>query len=249
MTNGSLTKNWRTSVSWHTELKAQLAETTFRLQALRLRLLLTDKYNFNPSQPRVPRGHRFGGRWTRPGGTWSTAIDGAEIILASHEPDRPHIPQRRPERARDRNRVARRIARYIGRYIDNLSQAQIVAILLNAGWLANEAGSTIYSYLDKPRTLGELKERAKAPLPGYDVHHIVEQTPAYKDGFSREQINGDDNRVLIPRYKHWEITGWYGTSNEEYGGLSPREFLRKAPWGERVKIGLHALEKHGVLKP
>ena len=186
MTSGSPTRKRQVPASRYTELKTLFTEATFRMQALRLQLLLESKYNFNPGQPRIPRGHRLGGRWTRPGGISGEPADGGRVTLASHQPDKPEIPKRRPERARERNRIARRIAHYIGKYIDNLSHAQIVAILLNASWLANEAGSTIYSYLDDPRALDELKQRARNPLPGYDVHHIVEQTPARKDGFSHE---------------------------------------------------------------
>jgi hypothetical protein len=32
--------------------------------------------------------------------------------------------------------------------------------------------------------------------------------------------------VRIPTLKHWQITGWYMTPSEDYGGLSPRSYLR-----------------------
>jgi len=52
------------------------------------------------------------------------------------------------------------------------------------------------------------------PKRGYDVHHIVEQTAAERDGFSRREIDAPGNLVSIPRMKHWEINGWYARPNE-----------------------------------
>jgi hypothetical protein len=62
-------------------------------------------------------------------------------------------------------------------------------------------------------------------------------------------INGPENLVRIPRFKHWEITGWYMKKNLDYDGLSPRDYLRGKAWDERTKVGLRALIEHGVLKP
>jgi hypothetical protein len=66
---------------------------------------------------------------------------------------------------------------------------------------------------------------------------------------SCELINGPDNLVRIPTLKHWEITGWYMTKNENFGGLSPREYLRDKDWAERRRVGLFALIDKGVLEP
>jgi hypothetical protein len=107
----------------------------------------------------------------------------------------------------------------------------------------------IQSYLDPPKTLGDLQDAVSDPKRGYDIHHIVEQTAAARAGFSNDLINGRDNLVRIPTLKHWEITGWYLTKNETFGGLSPREYLRDKDWAERTNIGHFALIKFGVLKP
>ena len=85
---------------------------------------------------------------------------------------------------------------------------------------------------------------------GYDVHHIVEQTAADREGHSGADIDGPDNLVSIPRLKHWEITGWFMRGkNDDYGGLSPREYLNGKSWEERRKVGLDALIRFKVLKP
>jgi hypothetical protein len=49
--------------------------------------------------------------------------------------------------------------------------------------------------------------------------------------------------------KHYQITGWYGTPNPEYGWLSPREYLSDKNWDERLKVGRDAMVLFGVLKP
>lgn len=107
----------------------------------------------------------------------------------------------------------------------------------------------IYSYLDPPTTLEKLQEAALNPQPGYDVHHIVEQTPAENDDFPRSLIDGPENLVLIPTLKHWQISGWYSRPNPDFGGLSPRDYLRGKDWAERVRVGEMALIFYGVVQP
>jgi hypothetical protein len=94
-----------------------------------------------------------------------------------------------------------------------------------------------------------LREAVDNPKPGYQIHHIVEQTPAAHDGFSEEQIESGDNLVLIPTMKHREITTWYQTPNPDYDWLSPRDYLRGKSWDERREVGIYALTKFKVLKP
>jgi hypothetical protein len=78
---------------------------------------------------------------------------------------------------------------------------------------------------------------------------MVEKTPARNEGFPQELIEGRENLVRIPTLKHWQINGWYSRRNDEYGDLSPRDYLRNKTWEEKVKVGKHALVEHGVLKP
>jgi hypothetical protein len=62
-------------------------------------------------------------------------------------------------------------------------------------------------------------------------------------------IDAPENLVRIPTFKHWEITTWYQTKNEDFGYLSPREYLRGRSWGERQRVGFKALVDVGALKP
>jgi hypothetical protein len=84
--------------------------------------------------------------------------------------------------------------------------------------------------------------------PGYDIHYIVEKTPAKQDGFESTEIEAPDNLVRIPRWKHWEINTWYQTPNDEYDGETPRDYLRGRSWAERRQVGFLALRRMGVLK-
>jgi hypothetical protein len=62
-------------------------------------------------------------------------------------------------------------------------------------------------YFDEPKPLAELIHLVSRPRKGYDIHHIVEQTPARKDGFPQDIIQNQMNKVRIPTFQHHEITG------------------------------------------
>lgn len=136
--------------------------------------------------------------------------------------------------------MAREIARWLIKHRGHIVEG--------VSWLL-EYEPSIEAYLDPPKTLEELQRAVATPKKGYDIHHIVERTSAEQDGFPRSVIDDPDNLVRIPRFKHWEINGWYGRPSESYGGLSPREYLRGKEWAERIRVGRNALIEHGVLKP
>jgi hypothetical protein len=119
--------------------------------------------------------------------------------------------------------------------------------------LGIELGSWAYPYIrayfNNPKTLQELHDDANHPETGYDIHHIVEQAPAKKDGNTRDEIDAPDNVVRIPTLKHWELNSWYETRNENYGGQTPRQYLKDKDWATRREVGLDGLRKVGVLKP
>jgi hypothetical protein len=152
----------------------------------------------------------------------------------------PIIPRQRPTTAQDRNEVAREIARWLVKHRGHIVEG--------VSWLL-EYEHSIEAYLDPPKTLEELQQALATPKKGYDLHHIVEQTSAEQDRLPDSMINGPGNLVRIPRFKHWEITGWYMTKNRAFQNLSPRDHLRGKDWEERTRVGLDALVQHGVLKP
>jgi hypothetical protein len=125
----------------------------------------------------------------------------------------------------------------------------ILDLLEVGSWVAEEYSDHLQSYIDPPKTLEELQSAVSSPTPGSQIHHIVEQGPAAAEGFPRATIDAPENLVRIPTFRHEEITGWYGTKSKEFGGMSPRQYLRGKGWTERTQVGLRALVDNGVLKP
>ena len=215
----------------------------WRRAALRVQLSLLilahlcRKAGFNPDQPRDELG-----RWT------DTGLSGKP---AKQEPF-PHIPSVRPSSAQLRNKIIKEVAKWAVRAaLRETTMGPVVGTILNAieiaSWL-QEGYSYIRSYLDAPKSLDDLQQAVSDPQKGYDIHHIVEQTAADRSGFPRSMIDAPENLVRVPALKHREITGWYMTKNADYGGVSPREYLRDKDWNERTRVGLDALTKYGVLK-
>lgn len=208
-----------------------------RLQAF------AEKGGFNPDQPRVPAGNPEGGRWA--GGDGSA--QGRQPGIGDNggpKLDPPDTPREPPKDKPSRLQAAKALAKQV------LRRAGPIGALLTAIEVAEHYSEipSITSYQDAPKTLSELQQNAGQRRPGYEDHHIVEQGAGGREGFSRSQIDGADNVVSVPKYKHHEITGWYNTKNSNFGGLTPREYLRGKSWDEQVRVGLFAMRKFGVLK-
>ena len=196
------------------------------------------KYGYNPAQPRVPAGDPAGGQWTSDGST-------GRVRLAGKIPtgDSPEIPKEKPNKSWERTSVLKQVARECAEF--GLTVAAYAELYV---WLVAYTAQ-IKSYTDPPKSLEELQKGVSTPEPGYDIHHIVEQTQAERDGFPRDVIDGPDNRVLIPRLKHQEINGWYQTPNADYDWETPRDYLSGRSWAVRRSVGLTAMRIFGVLKP
>ena len=196
------------------------------------------KAGFKPDQPRVPKGNPDGGKWTAEGGDSGDHKPGKEGAS-----DKPGNSDERPPTSRERTFILRDVARQIqqtGKTFEFFARA--------AKWI-QVYSADVAAYNDAPKSLEELQRGTSTPAPGYDIHHIVEQTQAEQDGFPREVIDGADNLVRVPRLKHQQIKGWYQTKNDEYGGLSPRDYLEGRSWAVRRSVGLDALRQFKVLKP
>jgi len=229
-----------TSVSNLTALRWDIAALAVMARALHLGLLAR-KAGFRPDQPRVPAGNPDGGQWTEdPSWTGAGGDERVPLVFVSDDGP-PRIPEKQPPTTRLRNRWSVAVAQ--GLFANRIVVDQVVQ------WVWDHARDRIVAYLEPPRTLEELRQAVAEPRAGFDIHHIAEQTPARQDGFPESQINGAENLVRIPTYRHWEITAWYARGNPTYGGLSPREFLRGEPWEVRQAVGLKALRDFGVLKP
>lgn len=285
-------------------MQADLAGLNFMFKLAKF--IRWQKANFNRNQPRVPIGHREGGRWTRGDygepsrsqqtdgsdrtseslgtGTDKTkpALSGSDSWPPSearrlrptfdvplgpvlrprqaetptvHGPlsvdDPPPIPSQRPVSLGERLRTARSVGQWLLRAA-TLTNAdpRIIAVrfaLHAAQWLVEEYWPYVEAYWEGPRTLLELQEAVRVPRRGTDIHHIVEQTQARREGFPELVINSADNLVKVSTFKHWLITAWYQKPQEELGGLSPREYLRDKNWDTKYRMGIHALKANGVL--
>lgn len=143
--------------------------------------------------------------------------------------------------------MRRRTAKELIRNLAELGRAVRRGSLV--GWLL-EFEPEIRAFQDPPKSFLELSERALGPSePGYQNHHIAEQDAARRAGFQEELIESTINIVRIPTWKHEQITAWYQTKSDRFGGLSPRQYLQDKDWDERMRLGLEALIMFKVLKP
>lgn len=164
--------------------------------------------------------------------------------------DPPEIPEIKPPTSSDRTAFARRAAEWIAAALGSgamIPAALFIGALNGTEWL-EYYNASIQSYRDPPRTLKELQAGVGQGRPGYDDHHIIEQTAAQRWGLARSEIYDKSNVVSIPRLKHYQITGWFQRANPQFGGLSPRQYLSDKGIAERRAVGLYALELYKVLK-
>jgi hypothetical protein len=243
-------------------IQSELLRLKWHVAALRFeramqRHALALKAGFNPDQPRDELG-----RWTDAGGEdfetddgdsegfdksedrYSTDISAVRRKALPPIEDPSQLPALRPETTQEINRIAREISRnpYLAAYY-------FLTIAESVGHWLNEKHWEIKAHQDPPKTLDELHDAVSLPdKRGYDDHNIVEQTAARNQGVSQSQINGRDNVVRIPRYKHWEINSWYQTPNVNFDGMTPRAYLQGKSWAEHRRVGLDAMRDVGVLR-
>lgn len=210
-----------------------------RLQAL------IEKGGFNPDQPRVPAGSPEGGQWGGGEGSGQSRQPG----IGDNGGPALDLPKDTARGQPSKTQAAKALAKAIA--LQALRRAGPVGIVITAievgHWLYTEYPS-IRSYQDEPKSLDELQQHVGQQRPGYDDHHIVEQHTRLNQDFSRSMIDSVENVVSIPRYKHHEISGWYGRRNWKLGMQTPRDYLRGRDWSEHVRIGHQALRQFKVLK-
>ena len=155
------------------------------------------------------------------------------------------IPSIRPDNVQHINQVAREVARN-----PYLSAYYFVTVAESVGHWLNEKHAEIRANLDPPKSLEELHDAVfRSDKNGYDDHHIVERWTAREGLFSDARVYNNENVVSILRYKHEQINSWYQRPNDEFGGLTPRQYLQGKSWDEHRRICLDALRDAGVLKP
>jgi hypothetical protein len=261
------------------EIAALARELGSIKRLLQRRRLLAEECKGYREQPRLPKGTPEGGRWTHdPSAGVRTANpppkgnllpgDPAREAAASEQADRqvsddlrrqltqgqgapseepPPIPVTKPKYSADRTAFMRAAASFLVRNAGLAANVFMVS-MYNVDWL-KERKDLIEADRDPALPMEVLQDGVGKKRPGYDDHHIVEQTWAEYFGFKRSRIDDPENLVSIPRLKHYQISGWYSHRNDDYEGLSPREYLRNKSWEERRKVGIDALIKFEVLKP
>ncbi|QEL23300.1 hypothetical protein FQV39_12510 [Bosea sp. F3-2] len=192
----------------------------------------------------MPAGSPEGGQWTGGDGSGQSRQPG---IGDNGGPalDPLKGPDVRSKDKVSKTQAAKAVAKANARRAGRIGA---IITLIEAGhWLYSEYLS-IRSYQDAPKTLAELQQHAGQSRPGYDDHHIVEQGAGSRERFPRSAVDGIDNVISIPRYKHHEITGWFNRRNPDFGMLTPRDYLRGRDWAEHVRVGHRALRQFKVLK-
>jgi len=235
------------------------------------------KANFNPDEPRIPAGDPGAGQWTYGGDSEEPASSsGSSGAGGDGEPppeaggddtgdDNPSaedpipIPIERPATAKERNSIVRRSAEWlrwagaVGAVLSWEPRARLFfATLDGIAWIL-EYQPKILSYLDAPKSLEELENAVDDPQHGYENHHIVERHYRSIDPLANPQRFGDrlesrENVVRIPYWKHVEISSWYSTRSDDYGGMTPRAYLRGKSWDVQYEVGLSAMRLFRVLK-
>jgi hypothetical protein len=166
------------------------------------------KAGFDQDEPRVPAGNPDGGQWTREGGSEASSasrivsdatsdnnwIPGAQYAANDRSdsgqgpspPELPDVPPERPATSQAINAFLKAAAYgLVGAILAAEPVGDFILALEAAEWLSQYL-PLVYSYLDAPKALEELQENALSPQAGYNIHHIVEQTPAAQDGFTVE---------------------------------------------------------------
>jgi hypothetical protein len=230
-------------------LRGVLAGISLDLKLLRLAHFFK---GYSADQPRVPAGNPDGGQWTSGGGgDGSSAFEDmvpAGIGDQYAQADLPPPVNGQPPNSTRWTTLARIAAVELAQAIqDGRAEEYIRTLTENAAW-ATAKINEIYAYMDNPKSLEELNRLADEPTPGYQIHHIVEQGPASKDGYTPAEIETPENLVRVPTLKHYEITAYYATKRDDLGGMSPREYLNEKAWYVRREFGLKVLRQQGVLK-
>jgi hypothetical protein len=204
--------------------------------------------NLHPRWPAGDKEHR--------GGQFRLKDDDFFLPVGDRHDDDENLPANRKPTPSELNRYARRQSAIQANQVRTgiKTKAQAIGEFLDRVGVSDEIGkifSRFLSRFDSPVSLEELikqtqTDRARS-LPGYETHHIVERGPNEGE-FSEEQLEGPENVVRIPYYKHRDISDLYSTKNDSLGGLTPREYLRGKSFEEQRQFGIDTLKKFEVIK-
>ncbi len=84
--------------------------------------------------------------------------------------------------------------------------------------------------------------------PGYDWHHIVEQSDDNIKDFGATAIHSTWNVVRVPTLVHQEISDYYSMRDPQHPGYTRRSWLQTRSPDEQYDTGIEVLRKFGVLQ-
>jgi len=238
-------------------LEAGLAATRVLVAALRLRLAL--KANFDPNQPRVPRGQgRESGRWTDgPGGVIPPAVEPPRnparprlrpprterpeitVTLPSVKPPGEPVPPSAPleppppvprERPADA-RVRNRI------------------IMSVAKWAARAAARSALGPIGHVLTVIEMASWLAEAYPYLRAYFDGPNSLAELQAGVANPRRGYDVHHIVERAPALADGFPVELVDGPDNGLSPREYLRGKNWVDRMRVGRRALVIAGVMNP
>jgi hypothetical protein len=132
------------------------------------------------------------------------------------------------------------------------------AYLADHGLQLDELPAVIRSLFDPPKPLSELQtDKPPAgfdresqlrtylgdPPPGYEWHHIIEQTGQTRDDLTspegiRTWIQNTDNVVMIPVIKHYCINGFMSSARPPGSGIILRNTVKGMEPNEQRRVGI-----------
>jgi hypothetical protein len=156
----------------------------------------------------------------------------------------------------------------LGQIDDALAVANIAAAIKEFHDLAVDVAAAVDFLRKAPYTLDQLrvspdsvsfpsyKEFCKVDIEkrfrragdGLEYHHIVEQGGDNEDNIPPEQLHSTDNIIKLPTIVHEAITAEYTTPQDEYGGMTLREYLRGKPYEVQYEEGIKVLRKLSIIQ-
>jgi hypothetical protein len=98
------------------------------------------------------------------------------------------------------------------------------------------------------RTFTALKRYLGSPGPGYQWHHIVEQTPDNLRAFGPEALHSTSNVVAVPTSVHIgkdSISAYYSSKPAFAKGMTVREWLSRQSFQAQRAFGIKTLKRYG----
>ena len=177
-------------------------------------------------QPRLPRGHPDGGRWTREGD--------AEVVPAAIPPAVIALLL-----------AVARVSRFLRRLPRPMASPPQPELPEGMNFGPPSVRRPEHPYFEFD-TFQQFKDVFGDARPNYQWHHIVEQRHVAAGRFSPRQIHNTDNIIEVPINVHTEINRQMSRRFNAFSRITSRKWLENKNFEEQYQYGLMLLEKNGV---